>query len=275
MRRESLIVHDRARFIAVDFAWILLFSTAKRLRAVSMKTIPDKGVTRSVESRGEDSSSGVAKVSGAIFARSGDIWTLGYWGTTFQFKDIRGLTYIQRLLQHPGKEFPAVALLTEPGAIATSETEHFEQDASSLPIGVFLRTGLPGDAGEMLDAKAKQEYKRRHRELSEELEDVRERGDHERAQAIKTEIEFLDRELVRAVGLRGRDRLAGFTAERARLNVTRAIKAALQKIAEHNAPLGELLDRSIRTGSLCSYVADPKLAVSGNFRWIGQAILCL
>ena len=42
------------------------------------------------------------------------------------------------------------------------------------------------------------------------------------------------REMARAVGLGGRDRRAGSAAERARLNVTRAIKSALQKISEHN-----------------------------------------
>jgi len=67
--------------------------------------------------------------------------------------------------------------------------------------------------------------------LREQLEDQIERGNRERAAEIDSEIEFLTREISRAVGLGGRDRRAGSAAERARLNVTRAIKISLQKIS--------------------------------------------
>jgi hypothetical protein len=96
----------------------------------------------------------------------------------------------------------------------------------------------------MLDAQVKQEYRRRLRELREELEELRQRGHHDRGEKVDSEIDFIEREIVRAVGLGGRDRRAGSVAERARLNVTRAIKSALQKIAEHHAALGELLEGS-------------------------------
>ena len=91
-------------------------------------------------------------------------------------------------------------------------------------------------------------------ELRERLEDAQELGNSERAAEIESEIDFLAREISRAVGLGGRDRRAGSAAERARLNVTRAIKAALQKISEHHKELGNLLTLSLRTGSFCSFV---------------------
>ena len=70
----------------------------------------------------------------------------------------------------------------------------------------------------------------------------------------------------RAVGLGGRIRRAGAAAERARLNVTRAIKSALQKISEHHAQLGNLLDRSfIRTGTFSSYLPSPQNAIAWQF----------
>jgi hypothetical protein len=53
----------------------------------------------------------------------------------------------------------------------------------------------------MLDAQAKQEYRRRLRELNEELEDQRELDAHQRAEQIESEIDFLSREIARAVGL--------------------------------------------------------------------------
>ena len=192
-----------------------------------------------------------------VFACTGEYWTLGYDGTQFSLKDLKGLGYIQRLLQHPGDEIHALDLLQGPLAGSSSGDGDAATDVASLlreRQDVSVR-GL-GDAGEMLDQQAKREYKRRLVELSEEFEGLRERGANQRAEEVRSEIDFLKREIVRAVGLGGRDRRAGAAAERARLNVTRAIKSAIEKIGERCVPLGELLDRAIVTGSFCSFVPD-------------------
>jgi hypothetical protein len=86
----------------------------------------------------------------------------------------------------------------------------------------------------MLDAQAKAAYKRRTAELREQLQEARELNQLELADRLEDEIETLGRELSRAVGLGGRDRRAASASERARINVTRAIKIALDRIAEHN-----------------------------------------
>jgi hypothetical protein len=114
----------------------------------------------------------------------------------------------------------------------------------------------------MLDAAAKASYRRRLAELREELESARELGKVERACAIEREINALARELSRAVGLAGRDRRAASVSERARQNVSRAIKAAIEKVAQNDAELGRLLARTIKTGTFCSYVPDPKHPMS-------------
>jgi hypothetical protein len=53
--------------------------------------------------------------------------------------------------------------------------------------------------------------------------------------------------------------------ERARINVTRAIKAALGRIKVHDPVLHRHLAATIRTGTFCSYIPDPRLLV----RWKG------
>ncbi len=199
------------------------------------------------------------------FAQNGEFWTIGYRGVTFTLKDVKGLSYIQRLLQHPGVEFHALDLLGMPAASVTDESSRVEHHASSLDVGVTIRPGLTGDAGEMLDAQAKRDYKRKLLELNEELEDRLERGDHKRAEQVESEIEFLEREIARAVGSGGRDRRAGSAAERARLNVTRAIKGALLKISERDAALGAVLDRRIKTGLFCSYLVDSRAPIRWQF----------
>jgi predicted ATPase len=217
----------------------------------------------SAERRSHPGSQPVAVGQAGIFACSGEYWTLGSGNSTFSLKDIKGLGYIQRLLQHPGEEFHALDLLGSTGANAAPEVDRADQ--TSLLGGATVSIGGLGDAGEMLDAKAKHEYQRRLVELREELEDLRERGDEKRGAQVETEIDFLHREIARAVGLGGRDRRVGSAAERARLNVTRAIKSALQKISEHNGQLGELLDRSIRTGSFSCYLANPRTPITWRF----------
>ena len=88
-----------------------------------------------------------------------------------------------------------------------------------------------GDAGELLDSAARTAYKAQLDELQAEL-DVAEGFNHPaRAAQAREEMNFLVRELARAVGLGGRDRRAASHAERARLNVTRAIRAAMSNLA--------------------------------------------
>ena len=217
----------------------------------------------SPESRSHPKANPVATAKTGVFVCSGEFWTVGYGNTSFSLKDIKGLGYIQRLLQHPGEEFHSLDLLSGPSAGAAADLER--TDKASLLGGATVSIGGLGDAGEMLDARAKQEYQRRIAELREQLEDLRERGDEDRAARVENEIDFLLREFARAVGLGGRDRRAGSAAERARLNVTRAIKSALQKISEHHGQLGDLLDRSIRTGSFSCYLANSRNPITWRF----------
>jgi hypothetical protein len=118
-------------------------------------------------------------------------------------------------------------------------------------------SGISDHAGEMLDAQAKAAYKRRLVELREELNEANELHLAERADALREEIEALNGELLRAVGLRGRDRKAASASERARLAVTRAIRAAIERIADNNPELGAVLIRTIRTGTFCSFIPEP------------------
>jgi len=197
------------------------------------------------------------------FARSGEFWTISYRHAAFTLRDTKGLRYIQRLLAHPGEQFHALDLLTPPEGEAGPNGSQL--DLNALPVGVTVRRGLSGDAGEMLDAHAIRDYKRKREELKERLEDLVERGELERAAEVESEIEILRREISHAVGIGGRDRRAGSNAERARLNVSRSIRAALQKVSEHDAEFGEILNRSIKTGLFCSYLPEPRAPAIWQF----------
>ena len=64
-------------------------------------------------------------------------------------------------------------------------------------------------------------------------------------------------ELARAVGLGGRHRSVGGTAERARTSVTRSLRYALGRLAPHHPALATHLEQSVHTGTYCVYTPDP------------------
>jgi non-specific serine/threonine protein kinase len=121
-----------------------------------------------------------------------------------------------------------------------------------MPLAVF------GDAGSPLDRRAKSAYRQRLLQLDEHLELASSFGDAERVRRVQEEIDFLARHVSAAVGLGGRDRKTSGAVERARVNVTRAIRAAMARMALMSAELGCHLRGSIRTGVFCSYSLHPR-----------------
>ena len=75
-------------------------------------------------------------------------------------------------------------------------------------------------------------------------------------------MEFIAHELSAAVGLGGRDRRAASAAERARVNVTRALRREIRRIADEDAGLGRELETTVRTGTFCAYEPDPRRPVA-------------
>jgi hypothetical protein len=127
---------------------------------------------------------------------------------------------------------------------------------------VRSRADALGAAGAFLDPQAKAEYRRRLEELAQELEDAELMGDSDRAERARSEREFIAHELAAAVGLGGRDRMAAFASERARVSVTRAVKSAVSQIKDHSSGLGNHLVATVRTGTYCSNSPDLRVPVS-------------
>lgn len=159
-------------------------------------------------------------------------WRLERGGNTLVLKGLRGMAMLSKLLQRPGEEVHALELVS-------GDADEALPDA--------------GDAGELLDEKAKAAYRKRIETLTEQIEDAEERGDAMRAERGRTELEALSKELSRAVGLGGRSRRAASSAERARVTAQRRLREAIKKIGELDAELGALLERTVRTGTFCAY----------------------
>jgi len=179
----------------------------------------------------------------ALFRREGEFWTVAFQGAAFRLRDSKGLHYISALLRQPGRELHSLDLAGGPS------------DDKAVHVG--------GDAGPILDPQAKAQYRARLDELEEELREAEQWNDRERVSRANEERELLAHELAAAVGLGGRDRKAASDSERARINVTRAIRSVLDRIAEHSPDLAHHFEATLRTGTFCSYVPDP----SSPLRW--------
>ena len=196
-----------------------------------------------------------------LFRREGEYWTLAFDGHVCRVKGTRGMQYLAQLLRAPHQEFFAVALAS--GTLAGNEP-------ASDGVGQGLATGLSvqadlSDAGEVLDAQAQAAYKHRVAELRADLEEAQAFNDPGRVEKLQAELEFLTQELAQAVGLGGRSRKAASSAERARVNVTRAIRTAIARIAASHPSLGQHLAQTIRTGTACSYTPDPSQELPWQF----------
>jgi hypothetical protein len=73
------------------------------------------------------------------------------------------------------------------------------------------------------------------------------------ASRLRAEKDFLVRELAAASGLGGRPRQLGSDSERARLDVTRAIRSAVARIRDRAPAAADHLDQAVRTATRCSY----------------------
>jgi Bacterial protein of unknown function (DUF899) len=192
------------------------------------------------------------------YRQEGEYWTVCYEGSVVRLKDAKGLRHLARLLAHPAREFHAVDL-----AAGGQAGQAPPGGPRGWPRGgeLEVRRNL-GDAGALLDATAKAAYKARLDELRADLEEAEGFNDPVRAARARAEVDALTGELARGVGLGGRDRRAASHAERARLNVTRAIRATMANLARANPALGRHLASTIRTGRYCSYTPDPRAPIA-------------
>ena len=155
-----------------------------------------------------------------------DVWLLDYEGRSLCLPDTKGLHHLAALLANPGTPIAALRLANH-------------------------REGVAGDLGA---------DRVRVTELQLELAEARAFNDPERVERASDALAALASELSVSVAATGR------AGERARLNVTRAIRACVRRIAEHEPELGHLLQSAIRTGSSCAYEPDPGVPLEWEVR---------
>ena len=188
----------------------------------------------------------------AVFRVDGDMRMVVFDDRTVRLRELKGFRYLQRLLAEPDREFHVLDLVAvEAGTLPTGAP--VDHDA------VVTRSG--DDGLTVLDDKAREAYRRRLAEVELDIEEATRCNDLERVALAERDRDFLVTELRQAVGLAGRHRAVGSNTERARTSVTRALRYAFGRLAEHHPALASHVENSVRTGSYCAYAPEPRARV--------------
>jgi len=171
-----------------------------------------------------------------VFQKQGKTWLAVYDGVPKSIGDSVGMTYICRLLQSGGQDIHAATLR---GAGTGKDN----------PI-------VLGSAGEVIDDRARREYRERITEIDEDLAEAESNHDLARKDRLNEEREALIKEITRSTGLHGENREASSDRERARQSVSAAIHRALKAIKKEHEPLWQHLTNSLKIGEFLSYQPD-------------------
>ena len=243
---------------------ILKTSDNKKGEAVTLKRedlsriLSNTGEDKSIESYPqkptEDSTENSKNRATIKFYQSGDFWIIGEKGHETQFKEVKGFKFISFLLQYPNKQLTALSVYNAGKKLAqfVADGMAFEED---LNIDDDILKSIKED-GKISATKVLNEIERLKKRLASNDFD-----NPEEAMTIKQDIGYLEKMIIynsRKKGLKvslkktARDHKS--QGEKARVNVTKRIHSALEKIHEKLPNLGLYLNTStIRTGDTFCY----------------------
>jgi 7-cyano-7-deazaguanine synthase in queuosine biosynthesis len=221
---------------------------ARHGTAIRQRTLPVDSLMRVVyESHLPVTASAVAQTSEelpeSVFRRTGDHWQIRFGGRkAFPLVSVNtGASYINHMLRNPHQPTPVVEIVL---------------GATIEPVEPVL-----GDSGEVADDQAVCEYRQRARELIDEVEDAKERGDSERVEALDEEMAKVESAISEARGLGGRARKAQSGRERIRKAFQAAVRRCIDKVAETDRDLAKHLRQCIQCG------AEPCYRPDATVRW--------
>ncbi|MFN0090403.1 MAG: ATP-binding protein [Acidimicrobiales bacterium] len=174
-----------------------------------------------------------AAAASARFIRVGELLEVSFAGTTSHVAPTKGMDDLAVLLRNPGRDIHCVDLAS--ASVDTPST------------------------GEVIDAVARRQYEARIRDLQADIDEADANNDPVRSERAQAELDAIVDHLSAALGLNGKTRKQGGTAERARSTVTHRIRSAIGRIGELNPLLGRHLENSVTTGTYCTYQPEQRV----------------
>jgi hypothetical protein len=208
-------------------------------------------------SRLKENSSETSPPSNNYIRQRGRAWVIRFDGQEEKiYTSDLGFSYLQLLFENPSKTFSvsdlacSVRKRTKNLAMKTASQADFS-DNETMPIA----SGL--DGAPALDSEAKKRYSGRLEELDELISYAKESESSTRLDEIEElekEKQFIDSELRKAKGFKGRVRNLGDGRNRVRNRVCNAIKRALKLIKQYDLRLSEhLIKPVLNLGFTVSY----------------------
>jgi hypothetical protein len=185
-----------------------------------------------------DADPGSAKQTEAslvVCRRRGRQWCVELGPRSVLVEHSVGMRHLASLLANPGHEILATDLAAGPGLLDSAAADRAA--TSAQPV---------------LDDMAKRTYEERLTELRAEIDERGSRGEPG-VDALRVERDWLIAELAASAGLGGRSRQFAGNPERARIAVGKAIRRALNRVAEADPVIGAELHATIQTGMRCCY----------------------
>jgi hypothetical protein len=128
-----------------------VFSLSRMLRIQNDRLALDReSIARAIAAKSPPDA-----ITGNVFRKKGQYWTIAFNGNTFRLKNIKGLQYLAFLLAHPGQEFHAheilsgvdgKAMMPDHSVLSKMREQHLVEDS--------LKVSSLGDAGPLLDRQA-------------------------------------------------------------------------------------------------------------------------
>jgi len=177
-----------------------------------------------------------------VFCRQGSGWLLSFAGRQAWTSDLKGTRYIAVLLASPGRAIHVSELLLAVDGACIGPV-HAPQE------GTTAQSVAGRDQG--IDGRSLSAYRERARELTQDLEEADMMHDIGRAEALRSELSFLQTELLAS------SRTRHAPSERARKAVYNRIRRSIEQLERDLPELARHLTRSIKTGVHCSYCPEP------------------
>jgi hypothetical protein len=168
----------------------------------------------------------------ATIQQTGRHWILTAGADSAVVPDRIGVRYLAQLLTNPSRPISALHLAGTSADLAAPAPQ---------PV---------------LDRQARAAYRRRIADLAEQATAAEATGDEVAAKRLRGERDAVLDELRRTTGKGGRSRDFADAAERARTAVRKAIKRAINEIADAEPAVAALLHDTVVTGTTCCYTPD-------------------
>jgi hypothetical protein len=187
-----------------------------------------------------------------VFARREEEWFLQYGEKTSKLElELAGPPFIQYLLKYPDRKIHVKELWFEVMKPSGSKTKMNDEVAE---LNSFL-----SDGEEILDRTAKETFRRRLMELSQERIEAMGNNDGGQLERINTEFETIQSVLKSAHGLGGRDKKIGNEVIKLRDRIRHLMSTVFKRLGKSDPNLAEYLRNSIECGVHAQYKSSSEV----------------